>query len=138
MPHGKSKSRHFVFRSPPAIIECEKLTPGSKIRQPTTAKYEDCVNALGDLRAYPGNVTLQNNTCLNWWEGSCLVKVCAVQGRYSGNAAQIADTMTAMLLDPCIKQGKSGVESDCANVNGQCGAYRYWLTEYGGDFDWAV
>lgn len=66
------------------------------------------------------------------------MKVCSVQGPYSGNGAQIADTMTSTLLNPCIKQGNSGVDSDCDDINGQCGTYRYWLMEYAGEYDWAL
>ncbi|KAK8055694.1 hypothetical protein PG993_000921 [Apiospora rasikravindrae] len=107
---------------------------------PTAAKYDDCAAALGNLHSYPGNVTLQANLCYNWWERSCLVKVCSVSGSsFTADAAHIADTMTATLLDPCVKtQGKSGVGADCAAVESGCGTYRWWLTEYGGEYDWAV
>ncbi|KAK7950898.1 uncharacterized protein PG986_006626 [Apiospora aurea] len=105
-------------------------------RQPTAAKYDDCAAAIGSLQSYPGNVTVQANLCYNWWEGSCLVKVCSVSGSFTGNAAHIAGTMTTTLLGPCAKaQGKSGVDSDCAAVDSRCGTYRWWLAQYGGEYD---
>ncbi|KAK8088484.1 hypothetical protein PG997_003445 [Apiospora hydei] len=110
--------------------------PEGQCLTPTAAKDDDCAAAIGNLHSYPGNVTVQTGLCYNWWEGSCLVKVCSTSGSFSENAAHIADTMTTTLLGPCVKaQGKSGVDSDCAAVDTQCGTYRWWLTQYGGEYD---
>ncbi|KAK7970124.1 hypothetical protein PG996_001441 [Apiospora saccharicola] len=105
---------------------------------PTTAKYEDCVSAIGDLSGYPGNIVVQSGTCYNWWEGSCLVKICAEKNPYTGNVTQIVNTITSTLLNPCIRKGLGGVDSDCASFDSQCGTFRYWLIAYGGEYDWAV
>ncbi|KAK8113811.1 uncharacterized protein PG998_001698 [Apiospora kogelbergensis] len=108
-------------------------------QQPTQAKYDDCAAAIGFLQGYPGNISVAADLCHNWWEGSCLVKVCAVTGPYTGKAVQIANTITSTLLNPCLDaQGKSGVDSDCSAINSQCGSFRYWLQEYTGEYDWAL
>ncbi|KAI4870407.1 hypothetical protein F4820DRAFT_443126 [Hypoxylon rubiginosum] len=95
----------------------------------TTASVSDCEAVLGDIRANPGSVSVAAGFCLNWYEGGCLGRVCGGtdQASYSADASWIADELASAVLDPCVRNGRSGAISDCQNIGGTCGSYHFSL-----------
>ncbi|KAI1415731.1 hypothetical protein F5Y13DRAFT_156698 [Hypoxylon sp. FL1857] len=100
----------------------------------TTASVADCQAVISDVRANNGSINVAGGFCLNWWEGSCLGRVCGGKGQeiYEADSQFIADTMTNSILDTCVSQGKSGAAADCADVSSTCGTYRFSLQAYQG------
>ncbi|KAH9891502.1 hypothetical protein F4778DRAFT_751870 [Xylariomycetidae sp. FL2044] len=95
--------------------------------EPTTATVEDCQAVIGDIRSNNGTIAVAEGFCLNWYEGSCLARVCSIDGVYSASSSSIADSMTESILDECIIDGYSGVTGDCEDWQSDCGTYRYQL-----------
>lgn len=99
----------------------------NKIKQGATVP--DCEQVLGDIRANNGSISVEGGHCMNWWEGTCLARVCArEQGTtYTADAQWIADAIEENALDVCVAKGQTGVVADCEDNADPCGTYRFWL-----------
>ncbi|EMR63333.1 hypothetical protein UCREL1_9749 [Eutypa lata UCREL1] len=93
------------------------------------ATVPDCEQVLGDIRANNGSISVEGGHCMNWWEGTCLARVCArEQGTtYTADAQWIADAIEENALDVCVAKGQTGVVADCEDNADPCGTYRFWL-----------
>lgn len=90
---------------------------------------------LDDIRGNPKDISVAAGYCLNWYEGSCLGKVCGGKGvsSWKGDGDWIADQMGPGIIDPCISKGMAGVVADCADTASTCGSYHFYLQSYDGN-----
>ncbi|KAI0024405.1 hypothetical protein F4780DRAFT_725361 [Xylariomycetidae sp. FL0641] len=106
--------------------------PHAHTSQSTSATaLDDCQAAISKIEAHGGNSTfmLREGICLNWIQGSCGVRFCAmpyVQKPLNRTAEWLATYATSPLLD-CVKGGQWGLMGDHANINSNAGTYRLHL-----------
>ncbi|KAI1767636.1 hypothetical protein GGR53DRAFT_463117 [Hypoxylon sp. FL1150] len=100
----------------------------------TGASTEDCRAVLDDIRGNPSPISVAAGYCLNWYEGSCLGRVCGGQGteKWTGDGSWIADMMDPGIVEPCISKAMAGVVSDCDDVASNCGSYHFYMQSYNG------
>ncbi|RYP07851.1 hypothetical protein DL765_009004 [Monosporascus sp. GIB2] len=98
----------------------------------TGATVDDCQAVLGDIRAHNGTISVAGGLCMNWWEGTCLARVCAREkgSVFTQDARWIADAIEEYALNVCIAKGDSGVVADCEDHSRACGQYRFWLQSF--------
>ncbi|RYP55705.1 hypothetical protein DL771_012446 [Monosporascus sp. 5C6A] len=98
----------------------------------TGATVEDCQAVLGDIRASNRTISVSGGLCMNWWEGTCLARVCAREkgSVFTQDASWIADAIEEYALDVCVAKGDSGVVADCEDHSRACGQYRFWLQSF--------
>ncbi|RYP53973.1 hypothetical protein DL768_001123 [Monosporascus sp. mg162] len=98
----------------------------------TGATVDDCQAVLGDIRANNGTISVAGGLCMNWWEGTCLARVCAreVGSVFTQESRWIADAIEEYALDVCVAKGDSGVVADCEDHSRACGQYRFWLQSF--------
>ncbi|KAI0387237.1 hypothetical protein F5Y04DRAFT_124 [Hypomontagnella monticulosa] len=115
-------------------LEAETGNTYSACLVETSATVADCKAVIDDIRANNGTIQVASGFCLNWWEGSCMGRVCGGNGQevYSEDSQRIADTMTTSILNTCIYKGKSGAVADCSDLKSTCGTYKYSLQTYSG------
>ncbi|KAI1633540.1 hypothetical protein F4809DRAFT_652470 [Biscogniauxia mediterranea] len=98
----------------------------------TNISIPDCEAAFGKIRLDGRNQTfkLHSGVCLNWSEGTCAVRFCAVPYTYkpvNRTSDWLIDYLTTPLLDNCVRGGQQGLMGDHPNINGPSGTYRLYL-----------
>ncbi|KAI5924245.1 hypothetical protein F4810DRAFT_133084 [Camillea tinctor] len=98
----------------------------------TNISIPDCEAAFGKIKLDGRNQTfkLYSGVCLNWSQGTCAVRFCAVPYTYkpvNRTSDWLIDYLTTPLLDYCVKGGQQGLMGDHPNINGPSGTYRLYL-----------
>ncbi|CAJ2508050.1 Uu.00g092360.m01.CDS01 [Anthostomella pinea] len=96
-----------------------------------TASVSDCEAAIADIQNGPETFALYSDVCLNWREGTCAVRFCAVpyvQRPVNRTSEWVASFLTSPLLN-CVRAGQAGIMADHPNVNSNAGTYRLHIEQ---------
>lgn len=102
------------------------------ICQSTKTTITDCQAVLEDISGRNGIITVAPGFCLNWWEGTCLARICGKDRVFSANSDSLVEKMRSLILGPCIAKGETGVVADTPSWNSTAGTYRLFLETYVG------